>query len=175
MGLWDLLLYGLRWISLSFLTKPLNLTMCGGFYLFLTNPPFNTFPLSLYPTPLLSGKPCVDGSTVIASDLPPPPAFLTVGILPPSPPFPFPYPLSLNPTLLPIAVKSCVGVLTASDSPLPFHYTDTSRKEMKCSGDSEMVHEIVCDTLRSRSCFSDFGVASQISQQEGMVLHSTVL
>ena len=42
----------------------------------------------------------------------------------------------------------------------PKHIGITVRKEMNCSGDSEIQHEIVRDTTRISSCFSDFRVVS---------------
>ena len=35
------------------------------------------------------------------------------------------------------------------------------KNEMKCSGDSEILQEIVCDTTRISSCFFDFHVVSR--------------
>ena len=37
----------------------------------------------------------------------------------------------------------------------------TVRKEMKCVGNSEILHEIVCDTTHISSCFFNFCVVSQ--------------
>ena len=37
----------------------------------------------------------------------------------------------------------------------------TVRKEMKCVGNSEILHEIVCDTTHISSCFSNFCVVSR--------------
>ena len=37
----------------------------------------------------------------------------------------------------------------------------TVKKEMKCSENSDILHEIVRDTTQIRSCFSDFRVVSQ--------------
>ena len=42
----------------------------------------------------------------------------------------------------------------------PKHIGITVRKEMNCSGDSEIQHEIVRDTTLISSCFSDFRVVS---------------
>ena len=37
----------------------------------------------------------------------------------------------------------------------------TVRKEIKCSGDSEILNEIICDTTPISSCFYDLNIVSQ--------------